>query len=339
MIVSSWKSQSWAATRQKVQVPPTSRDFSTTPSARPSRSLERDFTSPIQLIMRTWNGEGIHGYQPRGRSISMIFPSASRSMSTMLRGSWMTPKTAMKKAGDSPASLISAARFSGSSSACRWQSSRKASTFLRHASHAAGSSGTSRMAGGKPLMICVMGGHLDNLILRFRFLGFTTTDEGQQGVAALARNRLGVVLLRPEWLGVVLRTHEWQVPGAVEDRLGGVHAKFCLLVRVVDHAPQVGRALAGGSDDGLAHLVVDARGHLAEGLGGLLGPVVALRPRADGTAGHLPLGRLPLVVGAGVVQPLGGLGSVVVAEEGPDLVGEGTDLLRVGLQLLAVQAT
>src|SRR5690606_28842022 len=240
-----------------------------------------------------------------------MVPSSVMSMSSTFRGSWIAPKIFMKNSGSSAASLMMAARLAGSSSAWRCSNSRKARTFRRHASHEAASSGIVAIAAGNPRITTgalFMGRHLDNLILRFRFLGFTTKDEGQQVVAALARNRLGVVLLRPEWLGVVLRTHEWQVPGAVEDRLGGVHAKFCLLVRVVDHAPQVGRALDGGSDDGLAHLVVDARGHLAEGLGGLLGPVVALRPRADGTAGHLPLGRLPLVVGAGVVQPLGGLG-------------------------------
>src|SRR5690606_7793748 len=152
--------------------------------------------------------------------------------------------------GDFSASLISAARFSGSSSACRWQSSRKASTFLRHASHAAGSSGTSRMAGGKPLMICVMGGHLDNLVLRFRFLGFTTKDEGQQGVAGLAGTRLGVALLRSLRVGVVLRAHKWQVRGAVEDGLDGIHPVVRLLVRVVVHAPQMGGGLDGGGDDG-----------------------------------------------------------------------------------------
>src|SRR5690606_30589075 len=79
--------------------------------------------------------------------------------------------------------------------------------------------------------------------------------------------------------------------------------------------------------------------HLAEGLGGLLGPVVALRPRADRTAPHLALGRLPLVVGAGGDQALGGLAGVVVAEEGPELVGKRPDFLGVRLQLLAVQAT
>src|SRR5690606_14001452 len=167
----------------------------------------------------------------------------------------------------------------------------------------------------------------------------TTKDEGQQVVAALARNRLGVVLLRSQRLGVVLRAHEWQVPGAVEDGLGGIHPELRLLVRVVDHAPQIGRALDGGGDDGLADLVMDAGSHLAEGLGGLLGPVVALRPRADRAAGHLALGRLPLVVWSGVVQALGGLGGVVVAEEGPYLVGQRPDFLWVGLQLLAVQAT
>src|SRR5690606_10154343 len=129
------------------------------------------------------------------------------------------------------------------------------------------------------------------------------------------------------------------MPSPIQNGFRRIYSELGSLVRVVDHAPQIGRALDGGSDDGLADLVMDTGSHLAEGLACLLGPVVALRPRADRAAGHLALGRLPLVVGAGVVQPLGGLGGVVVAEEGPDLVGQRPDFLRVGLQLFAVQAT
>src|SRR5690606_2296490 len=271
-----------------------------------------------------------------------MVPSSVMSMSSTFRGSWIAPKMVMKNSGSSAANLMMAARLAGSSSACRCRSSRNARAFLRHRSQSAASLGISAMEAGKPRITTgslLMGGHLDNLILRLVFLLTTAENQGQQVVAALARNRLGVVLLGAKWLGIVLGPDIRQVTGAVEDGLGGVHAKFRLLVRVVDHAPQVGRALDGGRHKRLAHLVMDAGGHLAEGLACLLGPVVALCPRADGTAAHLTLGRLPLVVGAGVVQALGGLGGVVVAEEGPDLVGEGPDLLRVGLQLLAVQAT
>src|SRR5690606_26904139 len=112
---------------------------------------------------------------------------------------------------------------------------------------------------------------------------------------------------------------------SIQDGFGRIDPELGSLVRVVDHAPQIGRALDGGSDDGLADLVMDAGSHLAEGLGGLLGPVVALRPRADRAAGHLALGRLPLVVWSGVVQAPGRLGGALVAEEGPYLVGQRPD--------------